>query len=103
MKLDVAERIRLLGILPKEGNLLTIKIVRTLREELSFSEAEHKDLGIEIKQNQITWKDDTAEKDVEIGYQAEHLIIARLREMDKANELTLPDIDLWEKFVGEEK
>jgi len=102
MKLDVAERIRLLGILPEKGNLLTLKIVRTLRDELSFSEAEHKEINIQVKQDRITWKDGAAEKDVEIGDQAANIIEVRLKEMDKANELTLPDIELWEKFIGDE-
>jgi hypothetical protein len=102
MKLDVAERIRLLGILPEKGNLLTLKIVRTLRDELSFSEAEHKDMNIEVKQDRITWKDGAAEKDVEIGDLAKEVITLRLRAMDEAKELTLPDIDLWEKFIGDE-
>ena len=54
MKLDVGERIRLLGILPEKGNLLTLKIVRELRDDLSFSEKEHKDFKIVAKMDRIT-------------------------------------------------
>lgn len=42
MKLNMAERLRLLEILPNEGNRMNLKILRKLRETLSFSEAEIK-------------------------------------------------------------
>lgn len=41
VKLQVVERINLLQILPREGDFLTLKIVRQLRESLSFKDAEH--------------------------------------------------------------
>jgi len=42
MKLNMAERLRLSELLPKEGSRLNLKIVRKLLESLSFSEAELK-------------------------------------------------------------
>ena len=36
LKLSVYERLVLLNILPKEGNFITLKIIRQLREDLSF-------------------------------------------------------------------
>ena len=42
MKLAILERVKLLEVLPKEGDILTLKILRKLRESLSFSEAELK-------------------------------------------------------------
>ncbi len=44
MKLNVMERITLIGELPSAGSFATLKIVRKLRESLSFSEEEHKSL-----------------------------------------------------------
>lgn len=40
MELTIIERLKLLEVLPKEGDLLTLKILRKLRESLSFSEDE---------------------------------------------------------------
>ena len=45
MRLTIHERFALLQVLPKAGNLATIKIVRELREVLSFDEREHALLG----------------------------------------------------------
>ena len=44
MKLNVIERITLIGELPASGNFATLKIVRKLKDSLSFSEEEHKAL-----------------------------------------------------------
>ena len=101
MKLDVGERIRLLGILPEKGNLLTLKIVRELRDDLSFSEKEHKDFKIVAKEDRITWDDKAKEKEVRFGEQANKIIVDKLKDMDEKEELTLPDLNLWEKFMGE--
>lgn len=40
MELTIQERVKLLEILPAQGDLLTLKILRKLRETLSFSEEE---------------------------------------------------------------
>jgi hypothetical protein len=101
MKLDVSERIRLLGILPEKGNLLTLKIVRTLHDDLSFSEKELKDWKIVTTNDRITWGHNAKEKEVEIGDQAKEIIVKTLKEMDEKEQLTIPDIRLWDKFVGE--
>lgn len=42
MKLTIVERTRLLEVLPAQENILTLKILRKLRETLSFSEEELK-------------------------------------------------------------
>lgn len=42
MELDIMERVKLLEVLPPQGDLITLKILRKLRETLSFSEAELK-------------------------------------------------------------
>ena len=44
MKLNVTERITLIGELPASGSFATLKLVRKLKESLSFSEEEHKNL-----------------------------------------------------------
>lgn len=45
MKLTIPERLVLVTILPAEGDYTTLKLVRKLRESLSFSEEEHKQLN----------------------------------------------------------
>lgn len=49
-KFDVLERILLLGLLPKEGSYTNLKLLRQVREALSFSEAENKALNFRQEQ-----------------------------------------------------
>lgn len=45
MELNIMERVKLLETLPPEGDILTLKILRKLRETLSFNEEELKLFG----------------------------------------------------------
>jgi len=101
MKLDVGNRIRLLAILPEKGNLLTLKIVRELRDDLSFSEKEHKDFKIKTMGDRIMWDDKAKPKAIKFGDQAKELVDKSLRELNEKDELTMPDLALWEMFIGE--
>lgn len=100
MILNVTNRITLLGILPVQGDFLTLKIVRTLREELSFSEEEIKALNLQQREgNQVTW-DMTAEpnKDVQIGEKATDIVVAALKALDEKKQLTQQHYELYEAF-----
>lgn len=101
MKLDVGNRIRLLAILPEKGNLLTLKIVRELREALSFSEKEHKDFGIKQMGDRIVWDVKIKAKAIKFGDQAKELVEKALRDLNEKDDLTIPDLALWELFIGE--
>lgn len=104
MKLTIAERIILGSILPSEGNFITLKIVRQLREALSFSEEEISKLKFEQDGNMVKW-DTVAEAeigvvDIPIGEKAMSIIVDRLLELDKQGRLTEPMVGVFERFVG---
>jgi hypothetical protein len=101
MKLSVSDRIRLLGVLPDKGNILTLKIVHTLRGDLSFSEKELKDWEITTTEGMIKWNAKAKEKEVKVGDAAKEVIVTALKALDEKSELTPGDIGLWDKFVGE--
>lgn len=100
MILSVYDRLMLLNILPKEGDFTTLKIVRTLRDNLSFSEEEHAALQFKREGNSTFWRDDVeVNKDVAIGEKATDIIVDALKALNKAKKLTEQHIDLYEKFV----
>jgi hypothetical protein len=102
MILSVFERLLLLNILPKEGDLTTLKIVRTLRDNLSFSEEEHTALQFKHEGGNVMWKDEAeVNKDVVIGEKATDIIVDALKALNKAKKLTDQHVDLYEKFVKE--
>jgi len=100
MELKVFDRLILLNILPKEGDFTTLKIVRKLREDLSFSEDEHKTLGFKQENGNVQWKQDgDIPKDITIGEKASDLIADVLKKLDKEKKLTDQHYELYEKFV----
>lgn len=106
MKLKVFERLLLQNILPAEGDILTLRIVRDLRDALSFSEEET--AALDIKQEpgttHVKW---VAEADIpteiEVGPVAHGLIRDRLIALNNDKKLTLEHLPLYERFVEEVK
>lgn len=102
--LNVLERLLLLQILPPQGSLTTIRIVRELRERLSFSEDEQTGLNFKYDGPQIQW-DPTAsyEVPVPIGPVAQQLIVESLEKLDETGQVTEQYLPLFDKFgVGVE-
>ena len=102
MKLNIAERLTLLNVVPKEGNYATLKVVRKLQEDLSFSEEDFKKYKLVQKGEQITWDtdaDNAEQKDVDIGEMALDMIQTSLKELDTKKKLKAEHFLLFEKFV----
>lgn len=103
MKLLVPERVTLLGILPEQGNFITLKIVRKLRESLAFDEEELTRLSIQQTDGVITW-DASADvgKEITIGEKATDLIVDGLKKLDREEKLSSQHFNLYEKFMNVE-
>ncbi len=104
MELTVLERLLLLNLLPPEGDLTTLRVVHNLRQDLSFSEAEHELLKFVQTDGRITW--DTTQdhlKEVGIGLRATNIIVGRLTELSTQKKLTEQHLTLCDKFVGMEE
>jgi len=100
MKLNLQERFVLLQVLPKEGNFMTLKIVRDLQDSLSPSEEELKECGVTQKEEQITWNEKgREEKEIKIGEKATDIIVEALDKLDKENKLSTQHMTLYEKFI----
>lgn len=127
MLLSVLERIQLMNILPRESDFSTLKIVRNLQNDLSFSEEEHKTLDFKnggetyieqdedgkpkldkdgkpiiktVPKGQIYWNK-IEDKDVQIGEKATDIIKKAFKELNSQGKLNIGMIDLYEKFIKE--
>jgi len=100
MILNVPERLTVLSILPKEGSYATLKILRELRMNLSFTEGELKDWGIitDYEKGVINWEDNS-EAEIPIGEKAMGIIVDELRDLEKKGKLQEGMIDIYEKFI----
>lgn len=105
MKLDVMERIVLSGLLPQEGNFKTLKLLRVLREDLSFNDIENQKLKFVQEAEQVQWNDvgarDIGEVEISIGEIMTETIKDKLKEMDEKKELKNDYFSLYEKFIVE--
>ena len=100
--LSVKARLMLLGILPAESNLTTIRIVRELREGLSFSEGEHKDLQMVQDGQQLTWHEGAVpDKVLDIGPKAQEVIREAIKKLDDDKKLVPDHLELVDLFEYE--
>jgi hypothetical protein len=132
MKLDVFERILLQNILPREGDYITLKLVRKLREALSFSEKENDTLHFKyhwrcpkcskvellpevgkcpdcdiymVSDGKVTWDEkDEVVKDVHMGDKMLALCTTTLKKLSDDGRMEEQHMSLYEKFVkGDEE
>jgi fructosamine-3-kinase len=100
MKLNLSERLTILGILPKEGSFVTLQIIRDLQKNLSPTEEEFKEFEIKQDAQKIGWNAKGAiEKEIKLGEKAQDIVVEVLKELDKNKKLSLQHVSLWEKFV----
>lgn len=100
MELNILERLILLQILPKEGNFVTLNIVRDLQSSLSPNEEEIKEFEIKQVKEQITWNEKAIiPKEIKIGEKATDIIVEALEKLDKENKLNVQHMSIYEKFI----
>ncbi len=100
MELNVLERLVIQGLLPKEGNYTTLKLLRVCRESLSFDDLENKRLSFFQDGDQIRWNEGVdIVKDIEIGEVMKLEIVASLKKLEEEKKLKDEHFTLYEKFV----
>ncbi len=106
MKLNIGERFALLGVLPQQGNAITLRIIRELQTRLSFTEEEIKHYNVQNHTNpdgsaMVTWNPELSkeETDIPIGESATGVIKGELIRLNAQNQLHVTMLPLYEKFV----
>ena len=104
MELSVLERLLLLNVLPKEGDIISVRIIHKLRQDLSFSEDELALLNFtKTGDGGLTWNTDTpVVRTVQIGPKAQTLIADALVVFNNQKKLTIDYIDIYDRFVANE-
>ena len=103
MELTGMERMLLLRALPAQGNLTTIKIVREMRENLSFNEADHEALGIDTNTTVVNGPALMNHiADIQLGKKATEIAGDALRALDEKDQLTEAHLSVWEKFFPDD-
>jgi len=98
MKLTIGERLLLLNMLPPEGDLTTIKIVRKLRESLSFTEDELVKYEITVLEGgRVSWNSHE-EAEIRIRAKGRSMIVAALNKLNDEGKVTEQHPSLFDKF-----
>lgn len=98
--LSVAERLSLQNILPVEGTVLTMRLVRGVVEKTSLSAREISAWEVQQNGSSVQWNMKKA-KNRTIAYNTLelNLIVTRLTELDHDEKIRLDLLGLYEKFI----
>ena len=105
MFLSVMERLVLLSILPEQGNFITLKTTRELRESLSFSDEEQGMYKFQTEGQNVKWENmdehgmPFTEKEIPIETNPRKIIKEALEKLDKEEKLQQQHYSLYEKFI----
>lgn len=103
IELTVKQRLDLQSILPQQGDFTTAKMVRVLREELSFSQEEHEVLKFKSHPDgSVEWNSSAAEKckkEVTIPETIVTVVKEILEKANTAKQITDAHLDFYEIFM----
>lgn len=110
LKLNIAERVALLNVLPLRGSVITLRILQELRTSLAFTEEEMAKWRISNKRTPdggvfITWDEDFANetKDIKVGKVAAGIIKQELVKRSQQGTLHMSELPIYERFVEGKK
>lgn len=100
--LNVYERMALLNILPREGNILTLRVIRELREKLGLDDGEIKDMVVKLDSGGEKFDEKKASEAREINFKdtEQSIIKTALIGLNETKKLNLQLVSLYEAFVG---
>jgi len=103
MELGILDRLVLLQVVPKQGDITTIKLVQDFISECGFSEEELEEYKIgETAQGGAKWddpEDNPYTKDVSIGDRLFRMIKKEFQNLNKKKQLQLSHIKVYDKFI----
>jgi hypothetical protein len=106
MELNVTDRLILLNVLPKEGDVVTLRILRDLQDALGFREEELDILKFKQEGSTAYWDQEAAKTlekvDIKFGKQTRKLVRDAFDVLDKQKKLTLQMLPTYEKFEAKE-
>ena len=98
-ELSILNRILVLSIVPKEGDLLTMKVIRGFREKVSFTANELAEFNLKNNEGMFTWDRSKERKiEFEITPKETEIIKEGLETLNKEKKLTEQFLELCDMF-----
>ncbi len=101
MKITLLEKIMIGNILPAEGNIKTLIIIKDIKKKTELTQDHIAKYGIDVtKDGRVAWNEEgtKAEFDIEFTELEKGEIKAVLQKLDKEKKLTVDHLSLVEKF-----
>ena len=103
MEINVHNRLLILNAIPKEGDILTVRVVKDLSDKIGLSSDEVTDWEVKTSPSgNITWNVDKIQnKEIEFNLSEKSIISDALRKLNKESKLTVEYLDVYKLFVDE--
>jgi hypothetical protein len=101
IKMSVKDRLSISGVLPTEGDIITMTVTKDILDKVKISQAEGTEIELERLGGGFKWNDEKA-KDSEIQFtKAEtEVMVSHIQLLDKQKKITLELLPLCEKIKG---
>ncbi len=104
MKLNIQERLVALGLLPKESDFITLRLIRELKGKLSLSAEELTEYEVKNNGNSYSWNaKGTIGIELELKLKELELIRLGLEKLDTDKKLTELHYSLFNKIILEDE
>ena len=98
MKFNILERIMILGVLPKQSDFVSMKIIDDLQRAVGFSQGELDKYNIKNHPNgSVSW-DKTFDKEIKVTMRAAEIIKENLIKLSETKMVTAQHLSIYEKF-----
>jgi hypothetical protein len=104
MKLTVLDRLIINQFMPERGGLITMRLVRNMRDRFAFSSEEISELELKDESDgRITWNSKKERESIDFKFTQEEISILKQRvdEVDKEGNITLELLELAIKIKEE--
>lgn len=102
-EMNIQERLLVLNLLPKEGSILTLRVIKDIIKTVGLSDKEIQEW--EVKQTEtgsVTWNQNKVKlKKIVLGDTAASIITDALKKQNKEEKLAMEYVDIYDKFVKE--
>lgn len=100
VSLGIADRISLLSIMPAEGNVITMRVMRGFTSDLSFTSKELEEWCIVTEGQQIRWdSNEDTDREYAIAPAVMGIIKSTLKKLDDEQKITAALLPVYEKFM----
>jgi hypothetical protein len=99
--LNIGERLVLLSVIPKEGNFVTVRVIKNLISKVALTDVEIGLCEVTEVDGNVRWNE-KGELPFEFEFEPTELDIIKktLRELDSTNKLNVDSFSLYEKFCA---